>query len=533
MINSYTPDNSHGKNRCQAGVLVSLLLMVFLLPPAYAELRGQAPANAQPTTTQLEQAIQKLAARSGPPGAYRNNLTKLNQLSLIQTSLWQRLRNQFEFTHLEHPTIQLQIEFMQEGLHSLVSNLYDGTPYLFFIVEEIERAGLPMDIALLPLVESAFDPLAKSSQHAVGLWQFIPSTADDFGLVRNQWYDGRNDVVASTKAAVRYLKRLQKSFDGDWLLALAAYNTGPGNVRHAMRKAQKNGLEPTFWNLKLARETRDYVPRLLAVNKMISDPKAYGLSLPSLPNHKIIDTISVGRPLTLAKAARLADVPVDQMLSLNTGYLDNRIPLGGPYHLTVPAGKSRQLLDELSKRKLNLAASESSNNDTSTEHPKRLGPPKGAIVPLSANTTNLRLTPDFKPFKKYVYESHIVKSGDNLWDISKDMKTSVETLKQWNGKSPESKKLQPGDKMIVAYVDEETPTDIEQKLINYRVTASDTLFTITDRFNISISALKKWNPALWQKNHIQAGQAIKIPIQTSARPGTEEIPSCIEILTSC
>ena len=514
MINLHKSDNSHGKNRCQDRLLITLLLTLFTLQPVHAELRGDAPSNAQPTTTQLEQAIRKLAARSGPPGAYRNNLTKLNQLSLIHTSLWQRMRKQFEFTHLEHPTIQSQIEFMQEGLHSLVSNLHDATPYLFFIVDEIERADLPLDIALLPLVESAFDPLAKSAQHASGLWQFIPSTADDYDLIRNQWYDGRNDVVASTKAAVRYLKRLQKSFDGDWLLALAAYNTGPGNVRHAMRKAEKAGLEPTFWNLQLARETRDYVPRLLAVNKMISDPAAYGLSLPSLPNHKIIDTISVGRPLTLAKAARLANIPLKQMLSLNTGYLDNRIPLGGPYHLTVPADKSKPLLDELNKRKLNLAAPD----DFPTEQtPSTQSPTTSQLTPAATTviTANGQSAPEFKPFKKYVYESHIVKRGDNLWEISKDMKTSVETLKKWNGKPSETAKLQPGDRMIVAYVDEESATETDQKLINYRVSTADTLFTITDRFNISISTLKKWNPALWEKDHVQAGQAIKIPIQTS------------------
>ena len=514
MINPYKPNNNHGKNRCQEGLLVSVLLLFFLFRPAHTELRGQAPANAQPTTIQLEQAIQKLTARAGPPGAYRNDPIKHNQLSLIQTSLWQRLRKQFEFTHLEHSSIQLQIEFMQEGLNSLVSNLHDATPFLFFIVEEIEHAGLPIDIALLPLVESAFDPLAKSEQNAVGLWQFIPSTADDYDLERNQWYDARNDVVASTRAAVKYLKRLHKSFDGDWLLALAAYNTGPGNVRHAMRRAETNGLEPTFWNLQLARETRDYVPRLLAVNKMIADPDTYRLSLPALPNQKMIDTISIGRSLTLAKAARLADVPVDQLVSLNTGYLDNRIPLGGPYHLTVPVGKGRQLLDELSKRKLNLALpDESTNHDTSARH-NRYG--RSTVTDhLSASSTSRQLTPEFKPFKKYVYQSHIVERGDNLWDISKDMQTNVETLKQWNGKSSKSAKLQPGDRMIVAYVDEESVAEIDQKLINYRVTATDTLFTITKRFNVSISELKKWNPALWEKNHVQAGQAIKIPIQTS------------------
>ena len=490
-------------------ILSTILILLVLLVAASA-----ASANSPDQSTknsELQQAIEKLTARSGPPGAHENSASSHGSLSLIQNSLWQRLRNNFEFTDLEHPTIDAQINFMQQGLQSLTSNLNRSTDILFFIVDEIDRAGLPLDIALLPLVESAFDPLAKSNQSAAGLWQFIPATADDFGLIRNQWYDGRYDLVDSTHAAILYLKRLHKSFKGDWLLALAAYNTGPGNVRHAMQRARKNGLEPEFWNLSLAKETRDYVPRLIAANKMISNPAFYGLQLPEILNRKRIDTIAVGRPLSLDLAAELAGTTKKQIRSLNTGYLQGNIPNGGPYHLTIPAETSRVLLTELNKRKLNLSATTSDESAQAVKHTPDVNTYVTAHFKATANTNT-----SYKPYKKYVYETHTVQSGDNLWDIALSMDTTVDTLLEWNGKSKDATKLQLGEKMIVAYLDEQSQHETKQKLINYRVTASDTLLTIADHFNVSISALKRWNPSLWQKNHLQAGQGIKIPIQTSS-----------------
>lgn len=509
MNNNYNLYHSQRNLSCQFRALLITLLCMLATPFAHASSPVQST-----TKSELQQAINKLAARAGPPGAYRVDLSELSPLSLIQNNLWQRLRNNFEFTSLEHPTIDAQVAFMQEGLQSLTSNLRDARDFLFFIVDEIDRAGLPLDIALLPLVESAFDPLAESSQGAAGLWQFIPATADDYGLRRNQWYDGRNDIVESTHAAIRYLRRLHKSFGGDWLLALAAYNTGPGNVRHAMQRAKASGLEPDFWNLRLAKETRDYVPRLIAVNKMIANPEFYGLALPELRNRKHIDTIAVGRPLFLDVAAELAGISKKQMRDLNTGYLQGKIPIGGPYHLTVPVKSSRRLITELSTRKLNLSNGNlARTKSVQTSYSTSLKSPN-ADKHVSAH---VNVAPDttYTPYKKYVYESHIVQPGDNLWKLSRSMNTSVDTLLEWNGKSKGPAKLQPGDKMIVAYLDDEVENEVKQKLINYRVTASDTLFTITDRFNLSISDLKKWNPALWKKNILQTGQAIKIPIKTS------------------
>ena len=208
---------------------------------------------------------------------------------------------------------------MQSGLRSLRSNLIDASPYLYYIADQLDRSGVPMDIALLPLIESAFNPTALSDQSAVGIWQFIPATASHYGLSVKKHHDQRKDVIASTTAAVRYLSDLHRQFEGDWLLALAAYNTGPGNVRAAMRKAVKRGLEPTYWNLKLSKETSNYVPRLIAATKMISNPEVYGLMLPPLANQKQIESVSVGRRISIQQVAELTDISMEEVKYLNPG----------------------------------------------------------------------------------------------------------------------------------------------------------------------------------------------------------------------
>ncbi len=503
MIKIYSKHINQCKFKCRIAIQFFVFTLLLAGHHATADVRTQADS-----ATELRQAIDKLSSRSGPPGAHRS-ASEMIPLSLLQSSIWDRLSANFQFARLEHPTIQAQVEFMQQGLYSLTSNLRDASPFLYFIVDEIDRAGLPLDIALLPLVESAFDPLALSNQSAAGLWQFIPATAKDYGLKSNQWYDGRNDVVASTHAAIRYLKRLNQSFDGDWLLALAAYNTGPGNVRIAMQKAKSAGLEPNFWNLKLAKETRDYVPRLIAVNKMITNPHPYGLYLPELKNTKKINTISVGRPISLETAASFANISEKQLRRLNPGYLTGEIPLGGPYHLTIPVEATEQLISQLNKRKLNSAE----KTDASTHASAHVNlPPDSSSMSATKNHQGY----DFIPYKKYVYKTHTVKRGDNLWDISRTMNTGMDQLMAWNGKTPDTARLHPGEKMIAAFITEENPEDVTGKLINYRVSPNDTLITISDKFGVAISQLKKWNPALWNKNHLRPGQPLKIPVQTSS-----------------
>ena len=462
--------------------------------------------------TELMQAIAELNARSGPPGAYLNRESALMPAGLMQESLWQRLQSRFQFAHLEHPNIDAQLDYFTSALYSLRSNLIDAKPFLYFIADEIDRAGLPLDLALLPLVESAYNPHAHSNRDAVGIWQFIPGTAQIFGLTINEGYDGRKDVVASTRAAIKYLKRLNKTFDGDWLLAMAAYNTGPSNVRAAMSRAKKAGLEPTFWNLGLASETRNYVPRIIAATKLITDPLRFGLELPELANSKAIASVSVGRPMSLAQVATLVDVSEKELAAINPGHLQREIPRGGPYEIAVPANYAESLISHLNNGKLGNPVAAASNTQQMLASAAAFSDP-----PLYGDAGNGTGQYPFKPYKKYVYRSHVVEPGESLWKISRDMRTDIDTLADWNGNA--GKTLQPGNRMIVAFIDEETHADLSPKLLNYRVHANDSLISIVDKFNLSIGELKKWNPALWHRNSLQPGQSIKIPVSTTGSAG--------------
>ena len=185
--------------------------------------------------------------------------------------LWQRIREGYDLSPDEmHATVAKQRDWYIRNPSYLATVFSRAEPFIYYVTNELDRAGLPLELALLPIVESTYDPLAYSHSHAVGLWQFIPSTAKSFGLRRDRWYDGRRDVIYSTQAAVKYLKYLHKRFDNDWLLALAAYNSGEGNVSRSMARNRKLGKPEDFWSIKLPRETRNYVPQLLALAELIA-----------------------------------------------------------------------------------------------------------------------------------------------------------------------------------------------------------------------------------------------------------------------
>jgi membrane-bound lytic murein transglycosylase D len=190
-------------------------------------------------------------------------------------------------------------------------------PYLHFILEEAEKRSMPTELVLLPVVESAFQPFAYSPGRAAGLWQFIPSTGRMYGLHQNWWYDGRRDVMASTRAALDYLQSLSKQFDGDWNLALASYNAGAGNVRRAIRKNKKKNLPTDYWSLKLPKETMTYVPRLLAISQVFANAHEIGLTLKPIANEPQLAEVRIDNQIDLAKAADMAGLTIEELYQLN------------------------------------------------------------------------------------------------------------------------------------------------------------------------------------------------------------------------
>ncbi|MEI7997255.1 MAG: transglycosylase SLT domain-containing protein, partial [Methylococcaceae bacterium] len=229
-------------------------------------------------------------------------------------------------------------------------------PYIYHIVSGLSANHLPAELALLPIVESAYQPTAQSPKSAAGLWQFIPSTGLDFDLTQTEQYDARLDIDASTQAAIRYLSFLKRHFNGDWLLALAAYNCGLGRVDDAISRNRANGLPTDYWSLSLPEETQDYVPRFLALSSIFADPQSYGLKLPSIKNEPYFVKVKVERPFdidylsnkNLSAIAELADLSYEQFIQLNPGYLKPTLEIDGPFTLLLPASNANQLHQRLS-----------------------------------------------------------------------------------------------------------------------------------------------------------------------------------------
>ncbi|HEY7672896.1 MAG TPA: transglycosylase SLT domain-containing protein, partial [Gammaproteobacteria bacterium] len=237
------------------------------------------------------------------------------------TDLLSRLRENFALETASDPTVERELAWYVQNPEYLERVFTRGARYLYYITEELERRGMPADLALLPVVESAFDPFAYSHGRASGLWQIIPGTGRRLGLAQNWWFDGRRDVVESTRAALDYLEALHLQLGGDWLLAVAGYNSGEGNVARALKRAQAAGEPTDFWGIRryLPIETRTYVPRLIAIRALVAAPEAQGVALPEIANAPYFSIVETGGQIDMALAAELSALDLDQLYELNPG----------------------------------------------------------------------------------------------------------------------------------------------------------------------------------------------------------------------
>ena len=256
--------------------------------------------------------------------------------AVTPSDIWVRMRSGFEFPVADPVAVQTHIDKYIKHPHLLKQLLHRGEPYLFHILNRLEQAGLPAELALLPVVESAFDPLATSPAGAAGIWQFMPATAADAGLDQDWWYDGRRDIIASTEAALDYLDQLHNRFDGDWLLALAAYNAGHARVRRAIRRNRDAGKPADFWHLSLPAETRSYVPRLIALRMIVENPHRYNISLPALSDTSYFSSVEIKGQIELSVAARLSGVSLVELQRLNPAYARSITPPDKDHRLLVP-----------------------------------------------------------------------------------------------------------------------------------------------------------------------------------------------------
>lgn len=264
-------------------------------------------------------------AQTSAPDLPRGDLSPLNPVEVTPTpvvalaapaDLWERLRRGFGMPDLDTELVRERVQWYRARPGALRNMTERSRKYLFHIVEEVERRGLPMELALLPYVESAFNPQAVSHAKAAGMWQFMPATGQSFDLKQNIFRDDRRDVLASTRAALDYLEQLHARF-GDWHLALAAYNWGQGNLGRAIARNQREGLSAGYTDLAMPQETRQYVPKLLALKTLIADPGAHGLELAPIGNHPFFDTVTLERDMDVALIAELAGVSEADFRTLN------------------------------------------------------------------------------------------------------------------------------------------------------------------------------------------------------------------------
>ncbi len=470
--------------------------------------------------------------------------------------LWQRIRNGFSLPRSEHARTRAERRWYARHQEYIDRTTERARPYLHFIVEEAARRGIPMELALLPVVESAFQPFAYSHGRAAGIWQFIPGTGRMYGLKQNWWYDGRRDITASTLAAFDYLEALHKQFSGDWLHALAAYNSGGGTVRKAIRKNRRLGKPTDFWSLKLPRETRAYVPKLLALRDIVANPEQYNIVMTSLKDEPYFEKVPTGSQIDLATAAELAGMSLKELYRLNPAFNRWATDPDGPHYLLIPLDRSAQF-------KQKLAALDKSDRVKWARHRIRSGETlshianrykttvavikdvnkirghmiragKNLLIPVAAKSPSsysLSSTQRARAIKskpnKGLKLTHTVQPGDTLWDISMAHKVGVRQLARWNAMAPRDT-LRPGQKLVIwksaskssnSKTAAITPAlnDVTQR-IRYTVRRGDSLSRISQRFNVSINNLKRWNPKARGK-YLQPGQRLTLFVDVTSQSG--------------
>ena len=433
-------------------------------PPTGAAVVRPVPTQAVPSPASLE---------------IRDSLRAIPTIDLtaVPPDLWDRVRNGFAMPNLSSPLVQdRQIWYASQP--SYVKRMVErGKRYLYYIVEELEKRGMPTELALLPMVESAFNPMAYSRSHASGLWQFIPSTGKNYNLQQNSWYDGRRDIVASTSAALDYLQYLYQMY-GDWDLALASYNCGENNVARAIERNRAKGLPTDYLSLNLPTETRYYVPKLQALKNIIEDPHAFGVDLDPVPNAPYFVTVENTGNIDVRLAAKLADMPLAEFLALNPGHNRPVIVASGAPGLVLPADKAKIFLANLEEREEPLVS----------------------------------------------WQTYTLKPGDRLDRIAAKNGISLARLKQVNNIDRRTK-VGPGYQLLLPLKGallEPLPAmyrppsaaepSVTVRRISYTVRRGDTLPAIALRYRVSADDLHRWNHI----GRLSAGQRLVIEVRQTA-----------------
>lgn len=452
-----------------------------------------------------------------------------------EQTVWDRLGNNYALGVTDHPEVDRWSRDFASRPHEIDTLARRAEPFVGLIVERLEAAGVPGELAMVPFLESGFDPNAFSTGTAAGLWQFMPATAERFGLRRTWWYDGRRDVIAATDAAIRYLLYLNDIYD-NWLLSLAAYNAGEGRVRSAIRRNRRAGRSIDFWALELPSQTEAYVPRVLGLARIFGAPERYDITLPAVPAQPITTPVALPGQLGLAQAAELSGLSLAELRRLNPGFNRFATDPDGPHHLllpttqvsrftanlaTLPANermewqrhtvRSGDTLSELARdfgttsrairRVNNLASSQ-------IRIGQRLLIPGGVMGDVADSATAMAMHAGASAGGASV---HAVRTGESLWTIARKHDVRVSDLTRWNGMS-RSAVLRPGQRLLVA-----SPTQTE-RTIYYTVRSGDSLGRIARRYRVQVSEILAMND-LSSPDRLKPGQRLRIRVDVVDHSG--------------
>jgi membrane-bound lytic murein transglycosylase D len=424
-------------------------------------------------------------------------------------NLWDKIRNGFALPDHDHPMAIRSARWYASHPGYLERVMNRGEAYLYLVADEVEKRGMPMEIVLLPVIESAYQPFAYSPSHAVGLWQFIASTGRDYGLKHTSWYDGRRDILASTRAALDYLQKLHADFDGDWLLALAAYNCGEGTVQRAIDANKRRGKPTDYWSLDLPQEAEKYVPYLLGVTDLVEEPAKFSIDLPPIPNNPYLAEVEAGGPIKLSKVAEMAGIPVEEVYRLNPGYHRGVTDAEGSHRLLLPvdcAEKFKQRLAQWRPAEASqpaMAAAETSETSSDSPSETLSEKPGGQLLAVAYAAES-----DSADVEQSARERHhIVYRGETLSQIARHYGLTVGQLQRANGLK--GKTVQAGADLVIP-----TPGDRNRRLaakqpsvVIHTVARGETSWRIARRYGITVKQLMAWNH-LSQRNSLKPGQRL-------------------------
>jgi membrane-bound lytic murein transglycosylase D len=461
------PDRIRSAARIAGRSVLRSAVLALCFGPAWGQ---EAPAGAPAPADALIAEIREL---DSPPQAMLIDLTAEHD------DLWDRIRTGFAMPDLGGALVVARQNWYAARPQQLKIIFERSKRYLYHIVEELEKRGMPTELALLPMVESAFNPMAYSRSHASGLWQFIPSTGKRYELQQNSWYDARRDILASTAAALDYLQFLYE-MHGDWHLALASYNWGENAVARAIEKNRAKGLPANYLSLSMPSETRNYVPRLQALKNIIANPAAFGIDLDPIPNQPYFVTVPKTPDIDIKLAAKLAEMPVAELIALNPAYNRPVISAAQSAVLVLPADKADVFL---------------SNLESHDE-------------PLSS------------------WETYTFKKGDRLEKLAAEHGISLAKLRQANAMSPRTQ-VAPGLQLLLPVKGSSAaieplplgfaPPPAERGMrtvirkIIHTVQRGDTLVSIAQRYKVEVDDLRRWNTV----GRLYAGQKLTIERETT------------------